>query len=181
VRAPDGARGLDLRGALASCRDLVERFGGHREAAGVTVRADRIDALREAFAAAIAAQHAEAPAHDDVELVDAVLPLRRVDEDLVQGLVRLSPYGVGFPGPRFCLEAAEVARVRVLKARHLSLTLAQGEHRRDAIAFSQAFHALQVGDRIGCVFVPVLDRWAGRIRLRLDIERLWRAGSSPSF
>lgn len=168
--------GVDVRAALAECADDLVRFGGHREAAGATVRLERLDAFAEAFDAAVARQRA-AVADDEVhEVVDAVLPLARVDEDLVSAMDRLRPYGVGFPPPRFACEDVVVDRVRVLKGKHLQLTLRQGEERRDGIAFGQAHHGLSTGERVGCIFVPQVETFRGQQRLRLHVERLWRMG-----
>lgn len=165
--------GIDVRAALAECADLLERFGGHREAAGVTVATSRIDELREAFASACAAQ-ARSASIEDVEVVDATVPLRRLDLPLVDAIARLSPYGVGFDAPRLCVREATVHSVRVLKERHLSVVLQQDGTQRTGIAFSQAHHALRPGERVGCIFAPVADRFRGETRLRLHVQRLWR-------
>ncbi len=172
-----GLPGVDVRAALADCADLLLRYGGHREAAGVTLSADKVDAFAEAFDAAVAAQarSAASSTERDVEVVDCTLPLQRVEPALCEAMRRAGPYGVGFEPPRFLAENVEVDRVRVLKERHLSLTLAQDRaHRREAIAFGQAQQGVQVGDRIDCIFVPFLDRFRGETRLRLQIERLWK-------
>ncbi len=169
-----GWGGVDVRGALAECGDLLDRFGGHREAAGATVPVANIDALREAFAAAVASQVRDAAAHDDIEVVDAHLPLGRIDLGLLQGIRRLGPYGIGFALPRFSVLSAEVVRARVLKERHVSVTLRDETGERDGIAFGQAFHDLAPGDRIACIFEPKVDRFRGEERVRLGIERLWR-------
>jgi single-stranded-DNA-specific exonuclease len=172
--------GVDVRAALEACADLLTRFGGHREAAGVTLAAADVDAFTEAFDAAVAAQSSrlEGDPHEDgacVEVVDCALPLRVVEPAICDAMRRAGPYGVGFEPPRFLAEDVVVDRVRVLKERHLSLTLTQdGQHRREAIAFGQARHALVPGEHIDCVFVPFLDRFRGETRLRLQIERLWR-------
>lgn len=168
--------GVDVRAALAECAEDLVRFGGHREAAGATVRLERLDAFSEAFDAAVAQQRRAARDDDPAEVVDAVLPLSSIDEDLVEAMARLRPYGMGFDAPRFACEGAVVDRVRVLKDRHLQLTLRQGEERRDAIAFGQAHHGLRMGESVGCIFVPQVDTFRGQRRLKLHVERLWRMG-----
>jgi single-stranded-DNA-specific exonuclease len=172
VRAPAG---VDVRAALAACADLLLRFGGHPQAAGLTLAADKVDAFTEAFDAAVAEQRAAAGARPDIEVVDCTLPLRVVEPQLCAAMRRAGPFGVGFEPPRFLAEDVTVDRVRVLKDRHLSLTLTQaGSDRREAIAFGQARHRLEPGERIDCVFVPFLDHFRGETRLRLQVERLWR-------
>ncbi len=171
VRSCDG---IDVRAALAECETLLVRFGGHREAAGATVPVEHVQALTEAFDAAVARQREGRSAAPPAEVVDAVLSLADVSEALVEGMGALAPYGMGFARPRFACDELMVDNVRVLKDKHLALSLRQGSERRDAIAFGQAHHALVRGERIGCVFVPELDTYRGRGRLRLHIERLWR-------
>lgn len=167
-----GGWGLDVRAALEACAPLLERFGGHREAAGVSLPASRVGELVEAFDAAIAAQAGPSPSAE--EQVDCELPFAAVDPAFCTALARLGPFGMGFAPPRFWANPVRVEAVRVLKDRHLALTLTQDGVRHQAIAFGQATPELQVGHRIGCVFVPGLERFRGVTRLRLQIERWWR-------
>ncbi|MBX7083836.1 MAG: single-stranded-DNA-specific exonuclease RecJ [Nannocystaceae bacterium] len=178
--------GVDVRAALSSCAPLLERFGGHREAAGLTVAVDRLDALRDAFATACAAQ---APSSEpDAVLHDGRLRLSRLDLAFVEGLAGLGPYGVGFPAPRF-LGRARVLSMRVLKQRHLALRLGDDGAEIDAIAFGQAPPTASAGDgsppaaaaaaplapgaTIEFLFAPSLDVFRGQRRVRVVIEQLW--------
>lgn len=167
-----GGWGIDVRAALEACAPLLDRFGGHREAAGVSLPANRVGELVHAFDVAIATQ-ARASASDEEE-VDCELPLGSIDPAFCTALARLGPFGMGFAPPRFWVDPVRVEAVRVLKDRHLALTLEQGGARHSAIAFGQASPELRVGDRIGCVFVPSLERFRGVTRLRLQVERWWR-------
>ncbi len=165
--------GVDVRAALAACADLLERFGGHREAAGVTVRSENLPAFIEAFDAAVATQRASAPAPADEELVDSELPLSAIDADLVAAMRSAGPFGVGFEPPRFVARQCAVHRHRVLKERHLALTLGQGDARAEAIAFGMAALVPARGQRVGLVFVPQLDIFRGVARVKLHVQRLW--------
>lgn len=170
VRSCDG---VDVRAALAECAPLLERFGGHREAAGLTVRADRIAEFTEAFAAAVATQRAEVPARPDEECVDLELPLAAIEPELC-GIIRSAgPFGVGFVPPRFIARNCEAQRIRVLKERHIALTLAQGKDRADAIGFGMAQQEPPRGSRVDVVFVPQLDVFRGVTRVKLHLQRLW--------
>lgn len=171
---------VDVRAALAECAEHLVRFGGHREAAGATVRLEALSAFTDAFDAAVARQRR--PDDSDAaseEVVDAVLPLSMLEPGLVTAMRGLGPFGMGFAPPRFGCDDAVVEAVRVLKAEHLALTLRQGTARCEAIAFRQArtpgLGTLSRGDRVGCIFVPELDAFRGQTRLRMHVERLWRA------
>jgi single-stranded-DNA-specific exonuclease len=172
--------GIDVRAALSACAGLLLRFGGHREAAGVSLEAHRVPELAEAFDAAVAQQQgedAQGAGSGEEEVVDAILPFEVIDTELCDAVRILAPYGMGFETPRFASEDLVVERVRILKERHLALTVSQGGVRREAIGFGLAFHALQVGETIGCIHVPFLDHYRGDTRLRLQVERLWRSNS----
>lgn len=167
--------GIDVRAALEVCAPLLERFGGHKEAAGVSMQAQNIPALVDAFDKAVAAQHRAAATRQDVEVTDGPLGLRHLDFELCEALRSAGPFGIGFPPPRFWGRGLTIESVRVLKERHVALGLSQDGARAEAIAFGQAWHALSVGERIDCIYVPGVDHFRGRARIRVQIQRLWRS------
>ncbi len=130
--ALDGAEGrgsgrsiptFDLHAALGACSEHLVAWGGHRAAAGVTVRADAV----EAFAAAFAAYAEEALTEDDlvpVEPVDAFVSLADVSLALADDLAALEPHGLGNPAPRLLLPAVELTGIARLGAddKHLRFT-----------------------------------------------------------
>jgi len=126
VRGPAGARLYD---ALGQCQDVLSRFGGHQQAAGVELASERLGALREQFADAIARQCAEAaPAPAGAP---DLLPLAAGDDPLsvLEDLGRLEPCGFRNPRPRIVVEG-RVASVREVKNGHLKLELTLGDRRR---------------------------------------------------
>jgi single-stranded-DNA-specific exonuclease len=164
------ARGIDVRAALVACRDLLLRYGGHREAAGVSVEVTQLGALAEAFAAACAEQPGS-PGADATE-IDGELPLARLDEGLVRRIQSLAPYGTGFPAPRW-LGRGVVESVRVHKDRHVGLRLRQDGVLVDAIAFDHARQVPALGESLVFLFAPSLDAFRGETRVRAVIERMW--------
>lgn len=166
--------GVDVKQALDECSALLTRYGGHREAAGMSLAASDVDAFREAFNAAVARQRSAENCKPDIETVDCALPLRVVDEGLCRTLGELGPYGVGFAPPRFWVEDVRVESLRVLKDRHLSLGVSDRGVRCEAIAFRHTDEGLRIGDRVGLIFTPSLDHFRGRSRIKLRVERLWR-------
>ena len=165
--------GVDVRAALAACSELVVRFGGHPQAAGVTVMADKLDAFSEAFDAAVAEQSGAAAAVADVELVDAELPLASVDMALIAAMRAAGPFGMGFAAPRFVSRGVRVESAKIVGTDHLAMRLSQGRARFDTIAFGQAKHRPQPGSTVGVVHLPFVDRFRGDERLRLGVQRFW--------
>lgn len=111
---------FDLHAALGACGEHLQAYGGHRAAAGVTVRADALEAFAEAFA-----EHADATLSDDdlhrPERVDAVASVADVSLDLADELHVLEPFGLGNPAVTLLLPAVELAGLTTLGAdrRHL--------------------------------------------------------------
>jgi single-stranded-DNA-specific exonuclease len=164
---------VDVLEALRACAGLVTRFGGHRQAAGVSLALEHTEALCEAFDRAVAEQQAER-GRDDVAFVDGTLDLANVNEALVAGIEAIGPFGPGFAPPRYLVEDTSTESVRVLKGEHLALVLRQGPVSVEAIAFRQADVGVEPGDRVACLVRPRFNHFRGRRRIQLHIERLWR-------
>jgi single-stranded-DNA-specific exonuclease len=161
--------GLHLYRALAACGSLLDRFGGHAAAAGLTVARDRLDAFREAFDAEARRARGEAPAA--AQPAEAEVDLDDVDERLAEELSRLGPFGMGNPEP--LLETvAYVERSRVVGDGHLQLSLRSGLLARDAIAFRLAARDPGAGARVRAQFIPEIDWYRGEKRLRLRVQSL---------
>jgi single-stranded-DNA-specific exonuclease len=127
---------FDLLGALHAAAPLLERYGGHRAAAGLTIDADRIDDLR----AAVEAHAAELLAPEDVvpvERVDAVVSGCNLGLALADELARLEPTGMGNPGVNLLVPAAALTDVRQMgeEGRHVRFTVESGDGRCRAVAF----------------------------------------------
>ncbi|MBI4541894.1 MAG: single-stranded-DNA-specific exonuclease RecJ [Gemmatimonadetes bacterium] len=125
----------DLHAALARCAPHLERWGGHRMAAGLTVRRDRLEAFRAAFNDACAAQVAVSDLRP-TQRIDAVLGLPELSDEFERRLRALEPTGIGNPGPVFGLEGLSVAGpMRGLGDRHVRLQLTDGRHTLRTVAW----------------------------------------------
>jgi single-stranded-DNA-specific exonuclease len=161
---------FDLHAGLAACASVLERFGGHRVAAGLSIRPENVEAFAEAFAAHAGATVAE----DDlapVTVVDAVVPAERLGLDLCAELARLEPFGLGNPAVTVLVAGCELADLQAVgEGRHLRLRVRQeGRDAASAIAFGLG---------------PALDRY--RIMGRYDVaarlqENHWNGTVSPQL
>jgi single-stranded-DNA-specific exonuclease len=124
----------DLHRALARCAPLLDRWGGHRMAAGLTVRRDRLDAFRAGFNAAVAEQVAVADLVA-TQRVDAVLTIGELTGDLEKLLRHLEPTGMGNPGPVFGLDGLSALSPRPIGERHIRFTLSDGTGRLRTVAW----------------------------------------------
>jgi single-stranded-DNA-specific exonuclease len=110
--------------ALESMAELFRKFGGHRQAAGLTLPASRLDEFRKRFAAFAGQKLTE----DDLRphyLVDAVASFPEISENSVREILELGPFGFGHPAPIFHATDVEVAAPpRDLKdGKHFSVPL----------------------------------------------------------
>ncbi len=150
---------FDMLAALEHCADLFVRFGGHRQAAGLTMEASRLPEFRariNAYADAVLE-----PDHLRPRLrIDGPLHLKAITPDLVRGLEAVGPFGLGNPRPVFHATPVEIVDgPRALKERHLKMTFSQEGRRFRAIAWRAA-------DR-----VEFLEKNRAGVNLAFSLER----------
>jgi len=129
---------FDMLGALERCAGLFIRFGGHKQAAGLTMEAARIKELR----------HAVNEVADETLGPDDLMPRLRIDGDLTfrgitggiaAGVASLAPFGAGNPRPVFAARGVEIIDgPRKLKERHLKMALRQEGRIFRAVAWRAA-------------------------------------------
>jgi single-stranded-DNA-specific exonuclease len=168
-----GIPGFDLYAALHQCRDLLEGFGGHPSAAGLTIRESRLPELRERFAEITSEWGSERP-QAPVLQVDAEVNLMDVSPGLIRELDRLHPYGAGNPEPTLVVRDLTVLSARVVGKGHLKMTVRhQNSPSFDSIGFrmgSLADLGLSAERRMDLAFAPELNRWNGLDRVQLKIR-----------
>jgi single-stranded-DNA-specific exonuclease len=161
---------FDLHGGLAACADHLERFGGHRAAAGLSIRPEAVEGLAEAFAA-----HADAHLADvdlrPVTPVDAIVPGSALTLDLAAELRRLAPFGLGNPGVNLLVAGCELTDLA---------TVGEGKHLR----FRVRDRGRPAGSAIAFGLGPQLDRFrrvgAYDLAFRLQ-ENTWNGTTSPQL
>jgi single-stranded-DNA-specific exonuclease len=126
---------FDMLAALEHCSDVFVRFGGHKQAAGLTMEAARVPEFR----ARINAYADDVLEPDQLRprlRIDGPLSLKAITPDLVRGLDSLGPFGMGNPRPIFHASPVEIVDgPRSIKERHLSMTFNQDGRRFRAIAW----------------------------------------------
>lgn len=163
-RARGSARsipGFHLYEGVKACSHLLERFGGHRQAAGLDVRIDRIDALRDAFNAHA---HEVLDADDLVQNVSIDLELRLGDAtvEFIDMLRHLGPFGIGNPSPVFVARSVRLVREpRIVGDGHAKLLIGDDTGRLDAIGFGMGdrVREARAQDRFDVAFHLQVDEW----------------------
>ncbi|NTW75695.1 MAG: single-stranded-DNA-specific exonuclease RecJ [Candidatus Moranbacteria bacterium] len=170
---------LNIIEVIEACGDLLERFGGHAQAAGLTVRNENLDALEERLER-LAAERMTGERLEPETVVDMRLPQSLLTLDFARKVKRLAPFGEGNPEPVFLLESVVVADVRMVGSdgKHLKLTLSvPGKRPVDAIGFSLAARIpdLAPGDSIDILFQLDENEWNGSVNLQLKLLDMRRA------
>lgn len=159
-------RPFHLYEAIRDCGHLLERFGGHRQAAGLEIAPDRIPAFRAAFNERARAVLTPEDLLAQVS-IDMSLRLSDADLDLLNLLRHFGPFGIGNPAPVFASRGVRLARPpRFVGDGHVKLLVDDGSARLDTIGFGMAERAagLDAGSRIDIAFQLQLDEWNGRRR-----------------
>ena len=169
--------GYHLLNGLESCGDLMEQFGGHAAAAGMKIKFENIEKLRE-----MVNQHAIANLSDEdliPELkIDAVVSSNTLGLPLVEDLKRLEPFGMGNRKPTFVTRDLFLqSDPFVMKEKHLKLKLKDAGGKQfeavwwDGVEKSKE-QTLKPKSRIELAYTPEANVWNGNTRLQLVVEDL---------
>jgi single-stranded-DNA-specific exonuclease len=170
---------FDMLAALEHCHELFLRFGGHRQAAGLTMDAARVPEFRARIN-----DYADARLEPEDLMprlrIDAALGLRAINPDVVEGLSALEPFGLGNPRPVFHADPVEIIDgPRVLKDRHLRMTFRQDGRVFRGIAWRAAERAGFLDEhRAGLALAFSLDRdeYQGETYVQLSMADAKPAG-----
>ena len=171
--------GFDLAAALGDCDDLLVRHGGHAMAAGLSVRPDKIDLLRQRLNEL--ARLALKPEDLQPSLrLDAEVGLDEITLETLGKLARLKPTGQGNPPVQFC--ARNLAHQRPLQRigaerQHVKMWVTDGAGTLAALWWNGGNEALPVG-KFDLAFVPQLNDFNGNRSVQLKVLD-WQPAQSP--
>lgn len=161
--------GFHLLEALTACSGHLERFGGHRYAAGVGLQAGAVNDFAAAFEDVAGRTLGDSELAPTLEVDGEIYPAD-VDADLVNELKRLEPFGVGNPEPTLMMRGVAVVERRIVGDGHLKLRVAAGGRLFSAIAFRQA--ECPTDGMLDIAFFPELNAWNNSVTLQLRIKAI---------
>jgi single-stranded-DNA-specific exonuclease len=174
---------FDMLGALEHCASWLTRFGGHRQAAGLTLAPENVKSFREA----VTAWADEVLSPDDLRprlRIDASLPLTGITGELVEQIVRLEPFGPGNPRPVFHANGVRlVDGPRRLKDRHLKMAMRQGSRTFRAVAWRAADREAffrQHRDALDLAFSLVQSEYNGETAVELTVADARRPAATDN-
>jgi single-stranded-DNA-specific exonuclease len=170
---------FDLHGGLGACAELLERWGGHRAAAGLSIKQENVPAFADAFA-----RHAAGLLVEDdlrpVTHVDAIVPRgTRLTLDLSAELDRLAPFGLGNPEVTLLVPGCELGDLATVgEGKHLRFRVRRdGFDAGSAIAFGAGtrLDSYRAAGRWDVAVRLEENRWNGTVAPQLVVRRLFEA------
>ena len=168
--------GVNIHEMLSTCRDLFLRFGGHEQAAGLTMRTEHLAELKPRLSRAIW-EKCDPSVYVPVKEYDLQLHLCDVTEDMVRQLMLLQPTGNANPDPVFLLTNAQVQDMRPVgrDGAHLKCNLFEGSTLRSAIGFSLGKRTADMHGLTDVLFAPELNEWNGSVTVQCNIKAILKA------
>ena len=174
--------GVDVYEAIDSCADLLDRYGGHKYAAGLTISKDNLHAFIERFEKFVAT-------HTTVELFNPQLTIDieiNFDQIFKEGedrmkvprlkriLSRFEPHGPGNMSPVFISSNVYTTEMRVLKEKHLKLNVTQPKS--DVVLPAIGFNLFEKADLVSSgipfdlAYTIDVNKWNGKETIQLNIK-----------
>ena len=168
--------GFNITEALSENSSLLEKFGGHKAACGLSINPEKL----EDFFLGFQDYANRSLSESDVEpilRIDMGLPLSIINTDLIRKIYSLSPFGLGNPVPLFASEEVEVVNIKPIgkNNQHLKLYLKEAEGQEaeifEALIWNyESTFQLQAGDTIKIAYTPKLNYFNNRIFIQLEIK-----------
>jgi len=159
---------------ITSCRDLLDKFGGHSHAAGLSIKRDRIDEFRRRLN-----EHAASCLTEDDLIpalqIDAEISAKELGFKLSQDLRALEPFGAGNPRPVFMTRGFRVmSEPQIIKEQHLKMRVAGKDNRPFEAIWWRGVEEVeatpQMNQRIDLAYEFEANHWQGDVRLQLNVR-----------
>ena len=164
-------QGFDLHEALTKCDDLLEKYGGHAMAVGLTLKKENFDKFKERFEQI--AKEKNIKELVPVIYIDEELKLKDINMDLVKSLSMLEPFGEANKVPLFLIKNLKIDSIRALsEGRHLKLSLRDENFVINAIGFEIGYLAeeYRIGDKIDVVGTLEINSFNGFSSIQINIK-----------
>lgn len=164
--------GFNLYAALESCGGLLEKYGGHELAAGLTIRRENLEDFRRELLG-YAANRLDQEQIQPSVAVDCLAEPSQLSLSSVQSLSALEPFGMGNPQPVFYMREMTVEEITpISQDRHIKLQLSKEGQTFFAFLFGvgSASCPFLCGDRIDAAFSAEINRYRGRQSVQLVLK-----------
>jgi single-stranded-DNA-specific exonuclease len=163
--------GFDLYEGLTKCEDLLEKYGGHSMAVGLTLKKENLEKFKERFEQI--AKEKNIKELVPIIYIDDELKLKDINMELVKSLSILEPFGEANKVPLFLIRNLKIDSIRALsEGRHLKLTLRDENFVINAIGFELGYLAeeYRIGDRIDVVGTLEINSFNGFSSIQINMK-----------
>jgi single-stranded-DNA-specific exonuclease len=174
--------GFHLFDAVSECEDLLDRFGGHEGAAGLSLPLNKLNDFRERICRIADRELSPEKAVPHLEL-EGEVELSSLSLSVIKEMRRLAPFGEWNPSPLFCARDLElVGNPQIVGSRrnHLSFLVRQNDTTLKVIAFRKADWLEEIREHeeepLHLAFEPRINNYRGRNSVELRAEDLQWAG-----
>jgi len=166
--------GVDITEAIGSCQELLIKYGGHTQAAGLELDKGNLGHFRECLNEY--ARQIDSSIFEKRSMYDVKLDLSEITPEVIHFLKYFEPTGMANPQPVFYGEDFEVVGIpRVIGSNHLKIALRHHEKAFAAIAFGQAEDILDIEigkTRVNCLYSIAEDAFLGKKKVVLKIKEM---------
>jgi single-stranded-DNA-specific exonuclease len=169
-------KGFDIYDAVDACGDLLEHFGGHMYAAGLSLLPENLDKFKDRFEEYVSTHLSEELAIPEIE-IDAKLDLQDVKRKFFDVLKQFAPFGPGNMSPVFETDnVVDAGKAKIVGNNHLKLEVFQRDVRSEpisSIAFGQGeenFAYIRDGNPFNICYHIEENEWNGRKSFQLNIK-----------
>jgi single-stranded-DNA-specific exonuclease len=166
---------FDIYDAIDACSDLLEHFGGHTYAAGLSLKPENLDSFRKKFEHIVATSIKDHMLVPEVE-IDLELDLRQITPKFLRILKQFAPFGPGNMSPVFMTpRTRDTGYARIVGKNHVKMTVFQESVRSDpfsSIAFQQGekYNDIQKGRPMDICYHIEENEWNGNKSIQLNIK-----------
>lgn len=166
--------GFDVYNAIAKCSDLLDQFGGHMYAAGLTMDVENVPLFQKKFEEIVSGSIPEELLTPVIE-IDTPINFDQITSKFFNVLSQMEPFGPANPKPVFIASNVHIVNAtRVIKEKHLKLTLKQLENsqRFEAIGFNIASLAEKIAEDVlfQIAFTIEENNYRGMRSIQLNIK-----------
>lgn len=174
--------GFNLFDTLENCTDLLEKFGGHELAAGLTIKASNIEAFRKRINE-YAKNHISETMLTPTIMIDAAIKAPFITIETVRDINNLQPFGVDNPTPAFMVRKIKIHKISVMsEGKHLRMTLLKDGKYLDSVGFGMGeyYHHLEEGDYIDVAFALDINDYKGFQNVQLVLKDIKKSDEEGS-
>lgn len=161
--------GFHLVNGLAECAEHLAAYGGHAQAAGLTIEREKLEPFRQAFNA-VAARELQGTDLRPQLRIDAWIDMAEIDDRMLEAVEALRPFGLGNPKPVWAVRGARLlGQPRIVGQGHVKMLVTAGNAQREAIGFGMGDREIPDGP-MDLAFRLNRNEYMGRTTIQLVLE-----------